>query len=528
MSSKIQCVSYISMHNLAIDYSIVNPVQLVPTISSQEDEEIEYILQFGTLIVHIPDEIICTIPLLVMFTVDRSTSMSDKGPDGRSKWQYTIQSISNILQEFIASSSSEIYVCIYTFDSMIDKLIEPTLVSQNNIIELIAKLDSILPRNNTNMELALGEAKTTIATYRAAFPNHRIANINMTDGVITEGKAYYVDLVKYLSADEFTIFVGYGLDHNSTLLHQFAETCKGEYRFIDKLENIGLVFGEIIHGLLYPALSNIQITIEHGLIYDWNINTWTTQLDIPRISCGENKKYHVCTKTPYTVECKIVGIDINSGCQEVSLIETADVIPGLSKGENDNTYNNLIPYMFRQLTMELLYEAISIIKHKHVKNSKQMQGVKNKLKDLFGIIKEYIKTHELYEDIFLKVLLDDVFITLKATNSVKYGLMFINARHSSCCKQQYYNVTNIDALHLQSSSSHIGAPRRLSPGFSVNYQFSQPQYDDELIMIENDDDDDDDELPGKPRKLLQHQLSQSTDSVNTTPHAKIIMQHTSC
>ena len=97
MSSKIQCVSYISMHNLAIDYSIVNPVQLVPTISSQEDEEIEYILQFGTLIVHIPDEIICTIPLLVMFTVDRSTSMSDKGPDGRSKWQYTIQSISNIL-----------------------------------------------------------------------------------------------------------------------------------------------------------------------------------------------------------------------------------------------------------------------------------------------------------------------------------------------------------------------------------------------------------------------------------------------
>ena len=180
--------------------------------------------------------------------------------------------------------------------------------------------------------------------------------------------------------------------------------------------------------------------------------------------------------------------------------------------------------MFRQITMEHLYEAISIIKHKHVKNSKQLQCLKNKLKYFFGIIKEYIKTHELYEDIFLKVLLDDVFITLKAADSVKYGLMFINARHSSCCKQQYYNVTNIDALHLQSTSSQIGAPRRLSPGFSMNYQFSQPQYDNELTAV----DDDDDELPGQPRKRLQHQLSQSTDSVNTTPHAKLIMQHTSC
>ena len=38
--------------------------------------------------------------------------------------------------------------------------------------------------------------------------------------------------------------------------------------FIDKLENSGYVYGEILHDIVYRLLKNIQINVENGFIYE--------------------------------------------------------------------------------------------------------------------------------------------------------------------------------------------------------------------------------------------------------------------
>ena len=68
-----------------------------------------------------------------------------------------------------------------------------------------------------------------------------------------------IKILKESVSDDFeNIFIGFGLEHDSYLLNQLAETKKGEYRFIDKLENTCLVYGEVVHNMLHLFLIQDQ------------------------------------------------------------------------------------------------------------------------------------------------------------------------------------------------------------------------------------------------------------------------------
>ena len=77
-----------------------------------------------------------------------------------------------------------------------------------------------------------------------------------------------------------------------------------------------------------------------------------------------------------------------------------------------------MPYMFRQNVLELLHGAIVV--HTSERLRSQSIYIKDQIKRVFNQIKDYIKLHDLFTDIFLKILLDDLYITLKALNSKKY------------------------------------------------------------------------------------------------------------
>ena len=55
------------------------------------------------------------------------------------------------------------------------------------------------------------------------------------------------------------------------------------YYFIDVLENSGLVYGEIIHNILYASLKHVELIIVNGLIYNWKTNAWTNTLNIGNV-----------------------------------------------------------------------------------------------------------------------------------------------------------------------------------------------------------------------------------------------------
>ena len=49
-------------------------------------------------------------------------------------------------------------------------------------------------------------------------------------------------------------FVGFGIDHDTVLFNKLGNLTNSGYYFIDKLENAGLVYGEILHGVFYKYL----------------------------------------------------------------------------------------------------------------------------------------------------------------------------------------------------------------------------------------------------------------------------------
>ena len=48
--------------------------------------------------------------------------------------------------------------------------------------------------------------------------------------------------------------IGFGSDHDSVLLEQLAGIYNEQYHFIDCLETCGMVYGEILHAIIYKFL----------------------------------------------------------------------------------------------------------------------------------------------------------------------------------------------------------------------------------------------------------------------------------
>ena len=120
-------------------------------------------------------------------------------------------------------------------------------------------------------------------------PTERILHILRADGDITQGACGPSTLHKYLNPEVTNAFMGYGSEHNEHLLIELAKIKRGEYYFIESLENAGMVYGEVLHGVLYDALKNLEITVEDGEIYFFKTNLWEKNLTIDVLPSGVTK-----------------------------------------------------------------------------------------------------------------------------------------------------------------------------------------------------------------------------------------------
>jgi hypothetical protein len=145
------------------------------------------------------------------------------------------------------------------------------------------------------------------------------------------------------------------------------------------------------------------------------------------------KIYHI--RTDYSASDVRVNIIQNlTG----AVIDFASPIPQLISLEDgtveDQCLDDLTKYLFRQRTMECLFDS------KLSLNGDAKKNLKEKMKALFRELRTYMRDHDMLEEPMMKMLCDDIFITYKTMNSV-YGMMFAVARCSSQGRQQTYNTT---------------------------------------------------------------------------------------
>ena len=259
----------------------------------------------------------------------------------------------------------------------------------------------------------------------------------MTDGEATIGITDPLQLSKLVSEEYINIFLGFGIEHDSMMLSKLSDNLRSEYRFIDKLENSGLVYGEIVHNILYSSINEVHITIENGLIYNWKTNEWMDKIYISQLHGNSNKIYHIKTCTPDTVVVHMNGIK-----SEESFEYDIELLPNLLNNDGSIINQNLMQYIFRQKTQELLFKVVKV-KSKHSRiNYNYDNGLKSELYNLLTRMQEFMNDDNRQ---FMKLLCDDVYIAHKTFDS-KYAEMYSRARQTSQGSQCAYNVSDLSDM----------------------------------------------------------------------------------
>jgi hypothetical protein len=372
---------------------------------------------------------------------DISGSMQDPCTDGRTKMQHlnlTLENIVSLLSE--NADEANVIMGISGFDDRIKSVLESTKILNDpeKVKEIHGKIQAALkPRGMTNIMLALMNAKEKLLQAQDGDKSF----IMMTDGQITVGENNKEILSEALPKGSDNYFVGFGKEHDFSLLQHLARNNNGNYFYVDKIENAGLVFGEIIHTILYPALKKATISITNGEIYDFSNNTWTTTLKIPTVCSEQKKHFHVRSRDPDNFELTISG---TTSYGEESYNDSK--LPYLINEDGTIDIVDLRKYMYRQKTLELLAQAKELVLNKKTYEEKiEMQKV---LHDFRNEMKPFAdeQTDEV-DKAYMKQLLDDLYICEKTLHSEK-ALLYTIARQNAQGREGSNNLTQIEEIDI--------------------------------------------------------------------------------
>ena len=381
-----------------------------------------------------------------VFMVDRSASMEDRCGDGKTKMQHICHILKNMVSYFKEHPTIRAHITICTFDDGCDTVLERVVITDTNFSKIITTIDGIMPRGSTNIEAAIQHINQCCAAIRTEFPTHNICSVFMTDGQVTTGNSE-VDVISGLIDRTIdNTFIGVGLEHDGTLLSTLGSGQNCNYYFIDKLENSGFVYGEIIHGVIYKMLTNVQLTIEFGLLYDFKNNKWVKSIDIGNVVGESDKIYHVATHAPDACWVSVSGNKLDGTALEPLVAVKQDGWATLDK------------YIYRQRTLQHLYIINDFVKRQYNNNDHNVFGIlqrpateqpiideqkliRDALHAFIDEMKTFMTANNLTHDSFMKNLCDDIYICYR-TFTTKYASMYVAARQSSQGAQRCYTVNH--------------------------------------------------------------------------------------
>ena len=346
-------------------------------------------------------------PLFLLFTVDTTGSMDEYCNYNVTKLEYAIKTLKSIMN-YISTLDVDIHVQINTFNAVVKTIIKPIIINEDNIENIIKILEKIQADSVTNIENALITANKHIDNFKKKnkATNFECVHIFMTDGEPTSGEQDPNQLINHISNDYLTINIGFGKDHNSSLLYKLSSLFNSEYHFIDNLESATVVYGEGLHKVLYPCLKNIQIKIDNGFIYDWKNNEWTTSITENVLISEMNKFYHIKTDNVTGIKAVLNADIVESELNTIE--EEIFVLPDLlDDNRNIIQDNTVIKFSFRQKVLETLYNSRNIGLLNETEKNEKKQNINN----LFNTIKTYINENNLTYDSMLKQLLNDLYLS---------------------------------------------------------------------------------------------------------------------
>jgi hypothetical protein len=442
---------------------------------------------FGILTVEIQKTNINKHPIYLLFTVDKTFSMDDYADRGfknrgMKKIHYLINTFKNMINYLSKLHDIPILIHVQSFNTTVDITVDDVKVTELNSAEIIDKIQNLEVDGLTNIEIALKCANEKMHKYRENNPTHKIAHIFMTDGEATIGEKDDDELACFVDEEFVNIFVGFGENHNAELLHKFSEKKNVEYYFVDNAKNTGCVYGQIMHRLLYSAIENVKISIDHGGIYNWKTNQWEQTIVEDVLLSSLRRVYHIRSSLPEDATIRIYG-DVDGIAPYSGLLDTTTALPKLIDPvtEENVEITDLTKYVFRQKVQEMLYtlsrpriappmrfvydEIQSTLTHKENKHV---------LAKLYRTMKKYMSENNATDDPFMVLLCNDVRVAY-AKMGTSQSTMYISARQTSQGRQLSYTATPPETM--RHSPPRRRNPKIESQAYLFNDKITQTYYE---------------------------------------------------
>ena len=417
------------MSNFTESNSQTNMAELFQPFSSTSvdfEKIVEGIPTFGKIKLNINKFPITKKHLDLAFNSDNSGSMGDKCPDGKTKIEhmnFTVENILRYLQEHNVSAS----VCVNTFDDKIINIIKSQELNSENIECISTEIRRIRPIGGTDIGEVL---KMEVAFNKPEDYSSERVFFMFTDGQAANGitdKKKLKEIASKISDTTTIVTIGCGTDHDYELLSGIASRRNSNYKFIGRLEEAAMACGEVLDKILNKILKNVEISVQNGEIYDWKTNQWANKIQTENIVGECDKTYNVRSLTPAEFSITITGTIVETDEQFEHSITDKNMDQDLKKDE------------WRQQTLELLYEVNEYNKT-HTRYPDLAKELKSKLKGLMVNMKKYMDDNNLRDDLFMKMLTDDIF-TAHTTFGTSHGHMYVASRQTSQATQGIHNNT---------------------------------------------------------------------------------------
>jgi len=490
----------LSFHNvvpIAVEIQAANEIETVERSNAVEPETAENNIQENKIVNKIqaqiaqvqPNEIqhfgmlkiqaatltkVLTKMLRIVMLIDLSGSMDEKCKDRRTQIHHMRTVTMNLIRELYKFKDSEtnIHFVVKGFESKVHHILDvPNLLSLSEEqiqTEIIPKIDELQSLGWTNLEDALKEGRKCVQKTQTSVEDVKNMIVVITDGDANNGETRPAELRKLLPSNCSNFILGLGVHYDAKILQKISD---GENKHINDPESAGNCVGEIIHKFLYEALTNVEIIVQNGQIYNYKNNTWSTHLAIPSIASEETKNFSIMSPCPDAVVIKIrclmngtpfehiiseheksdlTMFQFRQAVQE-AMYKAKELEQLRSEMKKSNYTGDLDYVIFGLKDEDDLYSSDAEIKERKAKEAKDRQTQFNKvqtefkaeMKQLLIRMLRYMTDNDLNNDAFYKTLCMDVKVTMD--NLGKHNAeVYINSRITSQGRQETYTCDAID------------------------------------------------------------------------------------
>jgi hypothetical protein len=198
------------------------------------------------------------IPMHFIMVLDNSGSM--EADDKMKNVKKCIKLLLNFLNDTDAIS-------LITFHSSSRIHIKNMPTTEANKSYIASVIDKIEPQDMTNLSAALGNVRKL-----ADISTKKTGVIILTDGIINQGIRTEAELLQIVTSIKTSYSgisincIGYGTDHNASLLKDIAVTANGSYNIVNTIEDVATSFGDTVGGIMSCAAQNIEIALPAGAV----------------------------------------------------------------------------------------------------------------------------------------------------------------------------------------------------------------------------------------------------------------------